>query len=422
MIDKTILQKIGIDENSIKETVNEIDKKNVFTISLKEECKVCPKCQLKNIRKKDIKTRTIKCKIFDDSHTTIKLVYRRYRCNNCKAVFNENISFVEKRQRVSKQTIQSILKFLIEPGVTYEHAARHYGLSVTEIQDIFDKNVNYERKKLPEVFCIDECHNKRQFDKNYCVILTNPFNSDPIDIFQDRTLPSLKNYFSKISLNERLNVQYVSMDMWEPYKETIKEFFPNAIIGIDPFHVISNIVRAVKKIELGVLATLGDKPFQRGILKKYFDYFIGFKKNHQKKLEDPFYKSKLSREKVSNIILSINATLTAAIKLLQSYRLINKICSKRNFEIMFNKLIKSNPIYNMPCFLSVKTMFNNWFQEISNSFICFGGKRITNGPAEGFNSKYKKLMRNANGVKNFKRFRNRLIHCEKHKKCKSQKL
>ena len=36
MIDKTILQKIGIDENSIKETVNEIDKKNVFTISLKE--------------------------------------------------------------------------------------------------------------------------------------------------------------------------------------------------------------------------------------------------------------------------------------------------------------------------------------------------------------------------------------------------
>jgi transposase len=47
------------------------------------------------------------------------------------------------------------------------------------------------------------------------------------------------------------------------------------------------------------------------------------------------------------------------------------------------------------------------YKEIKNAFK-YG---YTNGPTEGFNNKIKVLKRVSFGLKNFHRFRNRIIHC-----------
>jgi len=52
-----------------------------------------------------------------------------------------------------------------------------------------------------------------------------------------------------------------------------------------------------------------------------------------------------------------------------------------------------------------KTM-QNWLTGILNSF----STSITNGFIEGCNNKIKVLKRNAYGYRNFKRFRNRILH------------
>ena len=52
-----------------------------------------------------------------------------------------------------------------------------------------------------------------------------------------------------------------------------------------------------------------------------------------------------------------------------------------------------------------KTLYN-WFTDILNSF----SKPLTNGFTEGCNNKIKVLKRNAYGVRNFKRIRNRILH------------
>ena len=52
-----------------------------------------------------------------------------------------------------------------------------------------------------------------------------------------------------------------------------------------------------------------------------------------------------------------------------------------------------------------KTM-QNWLTGILNSFSA----SITNGFIEGCNNKIKVLKRNAYGYRNFKRFRNRILH------------
>ncbi len=56
-----------------------------------------------------------------------------------------------------------------------------------------------------------------------------------------------------------------------------------------------------------------------------------------------------------------------------------------------------------------KTM-RNWYAGIINSF----SSPVTNGFTEGCNNKIKVLKRNPYGYKNFKRFRNRILHIFSH--------
>ena len=54
-----------------------------------------------------------------------------------------------------------------------------------------------------------------------------------------------------------------------------------------------------------------------------------------------------------------------------------------------------------------------WKQEICNSYLLVGGKRITNARTEGFNNLVKVIKRCGYGYSNFKRFRNRILHIQK---------
>ena len=50
-----------------------------------------------------------------------------------------------------------------------------------------------------------------------------------------------------------------------------------------------------------------------------------------------------------------------------------------------------------------------WKQQIVNSFILVNGRRISNGPMEGMNSKLEKIIVNSNGIPNIKTLRNRAL-------------
>ena len=67
-------------------------------------------------------------------------------------------------------------------------------------------------------------------------------------------------------------------------------------------------------------------------------------------------------------------------------------------------------------------LLNHWKTEIKNSFITVDTlikdkkdnlilvkKRLSNGPMEGCNSRIKCIIKNANGYKNFDRFRKRIF-------------
>jgi len=54
-------------------------------------------------------------------------------------------------------------------------------------------------------------------------------------------------------------------------------------------------------------------------------------------------------------------------------------------------------------------MLDTWKPYFINSMIVVGNRRLSNGPIEGMNSKIRTLIKVSNGMRNFKRFRNRYI-------------
>ena len=59
----------------------------------------------------------------------------------------------------------------------------------------------------------------------------------------------------------------------------------------------------------------------------------------------------------------------------------------------------------------VASTYKKWEIEICNAFTLKDetGKRYSNGPAEGLNSLIKTLIKDANGYRNFERFRKRVL-------------
>ncbi|NLZ16018.1 MAG: transposase, partial [Erysipelotrichaceae bacterium] len=59
----------------------------------------------------------------------------------------------------------------------------------------------------------------------------------------------------------------------------------------------------------------------------------------------------------------------------------------------------------------VANTYNKWKIEIANAITVRNenGKRYSNGPAEGLNNAIKTLIKDANGYRNFERFRKRVL-------------
>lgn len=71
------------------------------------------------------------------------------------------------------------------------------------------------------------------------------------------------------------------------------------------------------------------------------------------------------------------------------------------------KWIQNAESSGIPEFEKCADTYRRWHNEIKNAFK-YG---YTNGPTEGFNNKIKVLKRISFGLKNFYRFRNRILHC-----------
>ena len=62
------------------------------------------------------------------------------------------------------------------------------------------------RRTLPQYLCIDEKYFEGDTDGKYCVVLSDFFSGEIIDVLENRQMPYLDEYFKNISSKERSDV------------------------------------------------------------------------------------------------------------------------------------------------------------------------------------------------------------------------
>jgi transposase len=247
--------------------------------------------------------------------------------------------------------------------------------------------------KLPEAVSIDEFKGNASTGKYQC-ILVDPQKHRILDILPDRTQSHLADYWRNIPRKERLKVKFFVCDMWLPYAELARTFFPNAKIIVDKYHFIRQVTWAIENVR---------KRLQKSMpvyLRKYY-------KRSRKLILTRYKKLKDENKQACDLMLQYNDDLRLAHMMkewfydichMESYR-----CQQREFDDWISNARGSGIKEFEKC---AKT-FQSWRKEILNAFK-YG---ITNGVTEGFNNKIKVLKRSSYGIRNFNRFRTRILHC-----------
>ena len=269
---------LNFNENFVVE--REIKNKRCLVILgyLKNDFEYCPCCGCINentIIKKGTRNSLIKINKHAELTTYLDLTKQRYKCKNCNKKFYATTPEVNYRCHISKQVKLAILNCAKEM-MCKSLIARLYNVSDNTVQSIFDTvfyNDTVYKDFLPKAICIDEFTFKK---KTYAFNICNAKNGKTIDLVLDRTTNNLDKYFSHYTEKVRKRVKFVVVDMYSPYIDLIKKWFPNAKIIIDLFHIVQLLSKSLNKTRINVMNENKDdrnkfKRYWRFILKSRFD-------------------------------------------------------------------------------------------------------------------------------------------------------
>jgi transposase len=420
---------------SIVENVDEIDvgelgKEAIITITLVKKVPSIPKgMELNSVHLKEYRIRTFSHAYFIDKKCVFRIKLRIYRGKGKDGKthsFAEPNPFCSKRSRVSHETESQVISSLMDYSSTFVSVGKRLHLSNTAVIDIFDRVISFKRRRLPRVLCIDECYGDGCFDEPYCLVMLDFDRMKIVDVLKGRDKLTISNYLGAISQEERANVEYVSIDMWDPYRDLASRYFPNAKICVDSFHVVENMARALDGVRCRIMRGYVTGSDEYYLLKqwKWLLFTEPEKVNYSKKIYIQKIRGYRSHGEMLQSLLNINIELKEAYFYYLSYRKFNAECQDEpSAEASFMKYAGNPIVGRTPEFAAIELMLQNWRQEIVNSFNRkFVGpdgwdeskrnaRRISNGPIEGENSQFKKLLCVSNGLANFARFRNRLMLC-----------
>lgn len=428
-----IISKILIDGNT-----KEIHLEKVLKVEF------CPACSSR-MHSKGKYIRKINHPILQDGFQ-LKLIVaqRKWRCTNpqCNLYFNDQFNFISKYKQSSNITPYMILNEMKNIHITTADVAKRYNISDTAVHYIFLQYLDVKRLPLPKIVSVDEVFLDIDFKHRYALVIMDFNTLEIVDILPNRWEETTNAYFLSIPLEERKNVKYLICDMYNPYINYTKRYFPNSIAIVDSFHVVAWLTRKIRYYINNV-----KKKFQARDYKLYEETY---KRNNRPIDSKNIPVSKevyllnnfkwLILENVDNIDyqheLRYNHKLKAYLntydyekmffqlddkfmdirRLKEKYIEFNKTKEKdlNKIEILLNDLIDLYDRSSLSMFKEFSEILKKHKQEVINSFIYItdnkgNERRLSNGPMEGYNRTPKDFKRNSRGLSNFEYARSRLI-------------
>jgi transposase len=361
----------------------------VCRIESKNQKATCPHCGLESDKLHQNHRHLVKDLPISGQPVYLQVNRRQFKCNNCRKPFSEELDFVASKRTYTKRLAENILEQLKEGDI----------LNVTEeeiqrmIEDIAEEITEPDLSKLKRLGIDEIALVKGQ--KNYCAVLVNLDTGKLIAILEKRTQEELKKTLTGWGKDVLEQIEEVSIDLWLPYKNLVKELMPSAEVVADRFHVMKQINQELDE--------------QRRAEKRA----VEAQKNKKQKAEKEAKLEVLKRSKYSLLKNEEDLTETQKIKLeaiKENFPNLKKMQElKEEFRKIYETsknptegllsisewLAKSSSVFTKSC-----QTIRNWFGEI----ISYFERRTTNGVVEGINNKLKLIKRRGYGFRNFQNF------------------
>ena len=358
-------------------------------IETKPRIHTCPSCGLDTKRIHDYRMQNIKDLPFQTKHCFLVLRKRRYVCS-CGKRFYESYDFLPRYfQRTSRLT--AFIASELHSTASISSVSERAGVSTSTVGRILD-TISFDRRTFGDVLSIDEFKGNAQAEKYQC-ILVDPVKHKVLDILPDRKHANLASYFYAIPKTERYRVKFFCCDMWQQYVDLAQIYFPNATIVIDKYHFIRQTSWAIEKVRKRLQKTMPAN------LRKYY-------KRSRSLILHRYATLRPVQKEACDLMLLYSEDLRRAHYLKEKFF---DICQNPKYSQQrkeFFEWIKEAEMSGLKEFEECAKTYRNWSKPILHAFKY---PHITNGPTEGFNNKIKVLKRTSYGIRNFKRFRTRIL-------------
>ena len=249
-----------------------------------------------------------------------------------------------------------------------------------------------ERRNLDGVrrVGIDEKSFRR--GQSYVSVLSDHDGNRVIDVVEGRDEESVNGLWEAFSANQKLNIEAVAMDMWKAFENSVTANLPHADIVHDRFHIMKHLNDAVDQVRRGehkALKEQGDETL-KGTKYLWLSNPGNLSESNLLKFED---------------IKDLHLKTARAWAIREQF----------NFFWTYThagwarKFFKKWYCWASRCQLvPVRKKAKMIHQRLENILTYFK-HRITNGPAEGFNSRIQSIKSSARGFRNYANYRTRIL-------------
>ena len=353
---------------------------------------VCPKCATPSYTVHDRRIVTVKDAPHVGRLKFIKITKRRFRCPKCKSVFTEPVQGIKKHSRVTQRFERSVL-WACETFSNLKLVRKNYKCGNGFIYRCFYKQLELKQRERandpwPSTIGIDEhglFKDKKRGAREFATVFVDYKNKRVKEIVEGKSHANLVNGIKHIQEKER--VRNVVIDLSDSYKSFVKNYFPNAQIIADKFHVLRLLTPHLNRKRIGITGDKRTLGVRRLLLKSGINLGVFERKALHRWLEDyPELKEVYFYKETLHLMYRCRGLGKAKGVL---HRMIDEMASSKLPEIQ-----------------TLRRTLMKWNREI----LLYFETRITNARTEAFNNSAKLIQRKAYGFKSFKNYRLRVLN------------
>jgi len=254
-----------------------------------------------------------------------------------------------------------------------------------------------ERKETTVVKYIGVDEKAFRKGHRYMTVVCDLEQSTVEHVAEDRTTESLGSYFASLTPTQRDGIEAVAMDMWEPYVQATLTCLPLARdrIVFDRFHIMKQMNHALDRVRLAEHRKLSS--WGCNLLKGSKHFWLYASENVPDR-----YRTRFGELKERNLQTSRAWAIKETLRDLWSYRSLT--WAKKFFDKWFGwaKRSKLTPVKKVADMIQSRI----W------NVLSYCRHAITNGVAEGLNSKIMTIKRKCCGFRNMENFKTAVyFHC-----------